>query len=134
MQYKFTWLQFHQYRLICHSGNIIINAIFDADYTDYKKSENANIIVIAVGEDPNQNGPHPIKHSTDGSVLAPTDSGAALVSPDLKTQMSLYFKEPFLYKLFTSELSVLLKALNCICNIRLAIFNILTRVDSESII
>ena len=79
MQYKFTWLQLHQHRLIRHNGNIIINTIFDADYTHYKKSENANMIVIEVGEHPNKNGPYHIKHSTDGSVLDPTHSGVALV-------------------------------------------------------
>ena len=46
-----------------------INAEFDTDYTDLKKSESTNILAIDVREHRNNNYQHHIKIFTDGSIL-----------------------------------------------------------------
>ena len=46
-----------------------INAKFDTDYTDLKKSESTNILAIEVREQLNNNYQHHIKIFTDGAVL-----------------------------------------------------------------
>ena len=58
-----------------------INAKFDTDYTDLKKSDSTNILVR---EHLNHKYQNHIKIFTDGSVLDSMDSGAGFVIPDLK--------------------------------------------------
>ena len=67
-----------------------INAKFDTDYTDLKKSESTNILAIQVREHLNNKYQKHIKIFTDGSVLDSLDSGAGFVIPDLKVQKSFY--------------------------------------------
>ena len=63
-----------------------INAKFDTDYTDLKKSESTRILAIQVREHLNNNYQNHIKIFTDGSDLDSLDSGAGFVIPDLKVQ------------------------------------------------
>ena len=93
------------------------NAKFDTDYTDSKKSENTNILVIEAREHLNNTYPNHIKIFTDGSVLDSLDSGAGFVIPDLKVQKYFYLKKGL--SIFTSELYAILMALNYNCNIPL---------------
>ena len=72
----------------------------DTDYTDSKKSENTNILVIEAREHIKNTYPNHIQIFTDGSVLDSLDSGAGFY----------------------------------ICNIPLAIFNIVICVDSKSVL
>ena len=58
--------------------------------------------------------------------------GAGFVISDLKVQKSFYFRKGF--SIFTSELYAIFMALSYICNIPLAIFNILICVDSKSVV
>ena len=92
-----------------------INAKFDTDYTDLKKSESTNILTIEVREHVINNYQNHIKIFTDGSVLDSLDSGAGFVIPELKVQTSFYLGKVF--SIFTSELYAILMALNYICNI-----------------
>ena len=78
-----------------------INAKFDTDYTDLKKSESTNILAIQVREHLNNKYQNYIKIFTDGSALDSLDSGAGLVIPGLKVQKSFYLGKGF--SLFTSE-------------------------------
>ena len=66
-----------------------INAKFDTDYTDLKKSKSTNILTIAVREHLIHNCQNHIKIFTDGSILDSLDSGAGFVIPELK------YKSPF---------------------------------------
>ena len=97
-----------------------INAKFDTDYTDLKKSESTNILTVEVREHLINKYQNHIKIFTDSSVLGSLDSGAGFVIPDLKVQKSFYLGKGFY--IFTSELYAVLMALNYICNIQLAIF------------
>ena len=63
-----------------------INAKFDTDYTDLKKSESTNILAIQVREHLNNKYQNHIKIFTDGSVLDSLDSGAGFVISKLKVQ------------------------------------------------
>ena len=63
-------------------GNI--NAKFDTDYTDLKKSESTNILTIEVREHLINNYQNHIKIFTDGSVLDSLDSEAGFVISELK--------------------------------------------------
>ena len=67
-----------------------INAKFDTDYTDLKKSESTNILTIEVREHLINNYQNHIKIFIDSSVLGSLDSGAGFVIPDLKVQKSFY--------------------------------------------
>ena len=96
-----------------------INAKFDTDYTDLKKSESTNVLVIEVREYLNNKYQNHITIFTDGSVLDSLDSGAGFVIPELKIQKSFYLEKGF--SIFTSELHAILMALHYICNIQLAI-------------
>ena len=96
-----------------------INAKFDTDYTDLKKSESTNILAIQVREHLKNKYQNHIKIFADGSVLDSLVSGAGLVIPDLKLQKYFYLGKSF--SIFTSELYAVLMALNYICNIQLAI-------------
>ena len=107
-----------------------INARFDTDYTDLKKSESTNILAIQVREHLNNKYQNHIKIFTDSSVLDSLDGGAGFVIPDLKVQKSFYLGMGFY--IFTSELYAILMALNYICNIQLAIYNFVICVDSKS--
>ena len=98
-----------------------INAKFDTDYTDLKKSESTNILTIQVREHVINNYQNHIKIFTDGSVLDSLDSWAGFVIPELKVQTSFYLGK-FFFSIFTSELHAILMALNYICNIQLAIY------------
>ena len=69
-----------------------INAKFDTDYTDLKKSESTNILVR---EHLNNKYQNHIKILTDGSVLDSLDSGAGFVIPDIKVQKSFYLGKGF---------------------------------------
>ena len=79
-----------------------INAKFDTDYTDLKKSEPTNILAIEVREHLINNYQNHIKSFTDGSVLDSLDSGASFVIPELKVQKSFHLGKGF--SIFTSEL------------------------------
>ena len=48
------------------------------------------------------------------------------------TQRSFYLGK--IFSIFTSELYAILMALNCICNVQLAIYNFLICVDSRSVL
>ena len=74
-----------------------INAKFDTDYTDLKKSESTNILAIQVREHLNHKYQNHIKIFTDGSVLDSMDSGAGFVIPDLKVQKSFYLGKVFFH-------------------------------------
>ena len=78
-----------------------INAKFDTDYTDLKKSESASILIIEVREHLNNKYQNHINFFTDGSVLDSLDSGAGFVIPKLKIQVFLLRK---VFSIFTSEL------------------------------
>ena len=67
-----------------------INAKFDTDYTDLKKSESTNILIIELREHLINNYQNHIKIFTDGFVLDSLDSGAGFVLPELKVQKSFY--------------------------------------------
>ena len=67
-----------------------INAKFDTDYTDLKKSESINILTIEVREYLINNYQNHIKIFADGSVLDSLDSGAGFVNLELKVQKSFY--------------------------------------------
>ena len=73
-----------------------INAKFDTDYTDLKKSESTNILAIQVREHLNHKYQNHIKIFTDGSVLDSMDSGAGFVIPDLKVQKSFYLGKGYM--------------------------------------
>ena len=92
-----------------------INAKFDTDYTDLKKSESTNILTIEVREHLINNCKNHIKIFIDGSVLDSLDSGAGFVIPELKVQKSFYLWKDF--SISTSELYAMLMAINYICNI-----------------
>ena len=110
-----------------------INAKFDTDYTDLKKSESTNIhLAIQVREYLNNKYQNDIKIFNDGSVLDSLDSGAGYVIPDLKVQKSFYLGKGF--SIFTAKLYAVLMALNYICNIQLAIYNFVICVDSKSVL
>ena len=79
-----------------------INAKFDTDYTDLKKSESTNILTIEVREHLINNYQNHIKIFTDGSVLDSLDRGAGFVIPELKVQKYFYLGKFF--SIFTSEL------------------------------
>ena len=74
-----------------------INAKFDTDYTDLKKSESTNILAIQVREHLINKYQNHIKIFTDGSVLDSMDSGAGFVIPDLKVQKSFYLGKVFFH-------------------------------------
>ena len=74
-----------------------INATFNTDNTDLKKSESTNILAIEVREHLNNNYQNHIKIFTDGSVLDSLDSGAGFAISDLKVQNSFLFREGFLH-------------------------------------
>ena len=95
-----------------------INAKFDIDYTDLKKSEYTNILAIQAREHLKNKYQNHIKIFTDGSVLDSLDSGAGFIIPDLKVQKSFYLGKGF--SIFTSELYAILMALNYIYNVQLA--------------
>ena len=63
-----------------------INATFDTDYVDLKKSESTNILAIQVREPLNNTYQNHIKIFTGGSVLDSLGSGAGFVIPELKVQ------------------------------------------------
>ena len=84
-----------------------INAKFDTDYTDFKKSESTNILTIEVREHLNNKYQTHIKKIADGSVLDSLDSGAGFVIPELKVQKSFYLGKGF--SIFTSELHAILR-------------------------
>ena len=109
-----------------------INAKFDSDYTDLKKSESTNILAIEVREHLINNYQNHIKIFTDGSILDSLDNGAGFVIPELKVQKYFYLGKGL--SIFTSELYAVLMALNYICNIQLAIFNLLICIDSKSVL
>ena len=67
-----------------------INAKFDTDYTDLKKSESTNILTIEVREHLINNYQNQIKIFTDGSDLDSLDSGAGFVIPEFNIQKSFY--------------------------------------------
>ena len=79
-------------------------------------------LAIQVGEHLDNKYQNHIKIFTDGSVLDSLDSGAGFVIPDLKVQKSFYLGKGF--SIFTSELYAILMALNYICNIQLARYNL----------
>ena len=79
-----------------------INAKFDTDYTDLKKSESTNILAIQVREHLNHKHQNHIMIFADGSVLDSLDSGAGFVIPKLKVQK--YFCLGKGFSIFTSEL------------------------------
>ena len=70
-----------------------INATFDTDYVDLKKSESTNILAIQVREPVNNTYQNHIKIFTGGSVLDSLGSGAGFVIPELKVQ----FFPPYLH-------------------------------------
>ena len=73
-----------------------INAKFDTDYTDLKKSEATNILTIEAREHLINSYQNHIKIFTDGSVLDSLDSGAGFVIPELlKVQKSFYLGKVF---------------------------------------
>ena len=72
-----------------------INARFDTDYTDLKKSESTDILAPQVREHLNNKYLNHIKILTDNSVLDSLDSVAGFVVPELKVQKSFYLS-PFL--------------------------------------
>ena len=74
-----------------------INAKFDTDYTDLKKSESTKILAIQVREHLSNKYQNHIKIFTDGSVLDSLDSGAGFVIPELKVQKSFYIGKGFPY-------------------------------------
>ena len=73
-------------------GNI--NAKFDTDYTDLKKSESTNILTIEVREHLIDNYQNHIKIFTDGSVLDSLDSAAGFVIHELKV---FFLREGFFH-------------------------------------
>ena len=81
-----------------------INAKFDTDYTDLKKSESTNILAIQVREYLNNKYQNHTKIFTDGSVLDSLDSGAGFVIPELKVQKSFYLGKfifsPYLHLIY----------------------------------
>ena len=101
-------------------GNI--NAKFDTDYTDLKKSESTNILTIEVREHLINNYQNHIKIFTDSSILDALDNGAGFVIPDFKAQKSFYVGKFFFFSIFTSELWAILMALNYIYAILFLIF------------
>ena len=109
-----------------------VNAKFDTDYADLKKTESINILTIEVREHLINNYQNHIQIFTDCSVLDSLDSGAGFVIPELIVQKSFYLGKVF--SIFTSELYAILMALNYICNIQLAIFNFLIYVVSKSVL
>ena len=108
------------------------SARFDTDYTDSKKSAYANILAIDVRKYLNDNYQNHINIFTDRSVLDSLEGGAGFAIPDLKVQTSFYLWKEF--SLFISELYAILMALNYICNIQLAIFNIFICVHTKSVL
>ena len=110
-----------------------INAKFDTDYTDLKKSESTDILDIQVREHLNNKYQNHIKIFTDGSILDSLDSGAGFVISDLKVQKSFYLGK-FFFSIFTSELYVILMAINYICNIQLTIYYFVICADSKSVL
>ena len=104
----------------------------DTDYTDLKKIESTNILTAEVREHLINNYQNHIKIFTDGSVLDSLDNGAGFVIPELKIQKSFYLGKVF--SIFTSELYVVLMALNYICNFQLAILDFFICVDSRSVL
>ena len=111
-----------------------INAKFDTDYTDLRKSESTNILAtnILVREHLNNKYQNHIKILTNGSILDSLGNGAGFVIPELKVQKSFYLGKGF--SIFPSELYAILMALNYICNIQLAIYNFVICVDSKSVL
>ena len=96
-----------------------INAKFDTDYTDLKKSESTNVLVIEVREYLNNKYQNHITIFTDGSVLDSLDSGSGFVIHELKVQRFFHLGKGF--SILTSELYAILITLNYICNIKRAI-------------
>ena len=80
-----------------------INAKFDTDYTDLKKSSSTNILTIEVREHLINSYQNHIKSFTDGSVLD-SDSGAGFVIPELKVQKSFYLGN-FFFNFFSPPYS-----------------------------
>ena len=74
-----------------------INAKFDTDYTDLKKSESTNILTIEVREHVINNYQNHIKIFTDSSVLDSLDSGAGFAIPELKVQKSFLLRKGFFH-------------------------------------
>ena len=72
-----------------------INAKFDTDYTDLKKSESTNILTTEVREHLIKKYQNHIKIFTDVSVLDSLDSGAGFVIPELKVQKFFYLGKFF---------------------------------------
>ena len=72
-----------------------INAKFDTDYTDLKKTESINILTIEVREHLINNYQNNVKIVTDCSVLDSLDSGAGFVIPELIVQKSFYLGKFF---------------------------------------
>ena len=99
-----------------------INAKFDTDYTHLKKSESANILVMEIREHLNNNYQNHSKTFTDSSTLD-FDSAAGFVILHLKARKYFYLVKFF--SIFKTELYAILMALYYICNIQLAIFNVL---------
>ena len=65
-----------------------INAKFDPDYTDLKKSDSTNSLAIEVRAHLNNKYQNHIKIFTDGSILDSLDSGGGFIIPELKVQKS----------------------------------------------
>ena len=86
------------------------NAKFDTDYTDSKKSENTNILLIEAIEHLSNSYPNHIKKITGCSLLDSLDSGAGFVIPDLKVKKSFYLRKGF--SIFTSVSNIALSMLN----------------------
>ena len=74
-----------------------INAKFDTDYTDLKKTESINILTIEVREHLINNYQNNVKIVTDCSVLDSLDSGAGFVIPELIVQKSFYLGKGFFH-------------------------------------
>ena len=64
-----------------------INAKFDTDYTDLKKSEYTNSLTLEVREHLINNYQNHIKIFTHGSVLDSLDSAARFVVPEIKVRL-----------------------------------------------
>ena len=109
-----------------------ICANFDVDYTEYKKSDNSNILVNEVKQHLQEKYSFHLKIFTDGSVTESQQCGSGFVIPDLGIKRSYYLGKGF--SIFTSELYAILMAINHILWTPLSIFNVLFCVDSKSVL
>ena len=92
-----------------------INAKFDTDYTDLKKSESTNILATEVREHLNNNYQNHIKIFTNGSVL-----DSVKQDPSSRTSKCKSLGKSF--SILTSELYAILMTLNYNCNIQLTVY------------